>query len=79
MDRGNALWKVKVSAGTYRIVQERHGERFMEFILIWIFCGIVCSMIAKGKGRSGCAWFALGILFGPFAFVVAALPQKNKK
>ena len=46
----------------------------MEFILIWLFCGICCSMIAKGKGRSGCAWFLLGILFGPFAFIIAALP-----
>jgi hypothetical protein len=46
----------------------------MEFLAIWFLFGIVCMIIASVKERSGCGWFILGCLFGPFALVVAALP-----
>jgi len=45
------------------------------FIAIWLFCGIIAGVIANRKGRSGCGWFLLGILLGPFAFAVALLPD----
>lgn len=47
----------------------------MEIAILWLLCGIASAAIANSKGRSGCGWFLLGILFGPFGFVVAALPS----
>lgn len=47
----------------------------MEWLTVWIFCGIVAASIASGRGRSGCAWLLLGILFGPFSFAVALMPR----
>lgn len=43
-------------------------------ILIWIVCGIAAAKIASDRGASGCLWFGLGMLFGPFglAFSFAA-------
>lgn len=46
----------------------------MEYLLLWLFCAIISATIAGRKARSKFAWFCLGILFGPFAFIVAALP-----
>ncbi len=36
-------------------------------------------MIANGKGRSGLAWFLVGLLLGPFGLLVAFLPPLNAK
>lgn len=35
-------------------------------ILIWIVCGIAAAVVASNRGASGCLWFGLGVLFGPF-------------
>ncbi len=48
----------------------------MEMLILWLLFGIVCAMISTSKGRSGCGWFLLGVLIGPFAIVVAVLPSK---
>ncbi len=47
----------------------------MHLFFIWLLCGIACSVIANSKGRTGCGWFLLGMLLGPFALVVAFLPN----
>jgi hypothetical protein len=47
----------------------------MEWIILWIFCGVISSSIARSKGRSSIDWFLLGLFFGPFAFTVALLPR----
>ncbi len=49
----------------------------MAIIITWLFCAIVSASIAANKGRSGFGWFCLGLLFGPFAFIVAALPSRK--
>ena len=41
--------------------------------------GFVVAIIANNKGRSGCGWFLLGILLGPFALVIAFLPSMDRK
>jgi hypothetical protein len=43
------------------------------FIVALVF-GIVSSIIACSKGRNSLGWFLAGLLIGPFALVVAALP-----
>lgn len=53
----------------------------MEFLLIWLICGVLAGAIATSKGRSGCGWLVLGVLFGPFAILGAAImsPDKDTK
>lgn len=51
----------------------------MEFVIIWLLFGIVAAVIASYRGRSGCGWFLLGVLIGPFSLVVALLPTTEEK
>jgi hypothetical protein len=50
----------------------------MEFVIIWILFGIVSAALASSKGRSGCGFFLLGILLGPFGLIMAAIASKNQ-
>jgi hypothetical protein len=46
--------------------------RFMEIVvLVWIICGIASGVIASDRHASGCLWFGLGVLFGPFALAAS--------
>ncbi|GAB6125043.1 hypothetical protein [Humidesulfovibrio idahonensis] len=55
----------------------------MEFVIIWILCGIAAAYIASKKGKDGGMWFLLGILLGPFALIMIGLspadPQKTDR
>ena len=46
---------------------------FAVYVIALVF-GVVASIIAFGKGRNSLGWFLAGLLIGPFALVVAALP-----
>ncbi len=46
----------------------------MGILLVWAFCAFIAAAIAGNKGRSRPGWFLLGLLFGPFSWVVALLP-----
>jgi len=50
----------------------------MELFLIWLLCGVVAAVVATTKGRSGCGWFLLGVLLGPFGFILALVVPKNQ-
>ena len=43
-------------------------------ILVALIFSVVASIIANSKGRNSLGWFIAGLLIGPFALVVAALP-----
>ena len=45
---------------------------------IWLPFGVVSAVVAKNRGRSGCGWFLLGILFGPFGLILAFVVAKNQ-
>jgi len=45
----------------------------MEYIIVWVICGILAAEIAKSKGRSWTSWFVSGILFGPLSIIVILL------
>jgi len=47
----------------------------MEIVLLWLLFGVFSAMIASGKNRSTAGWFFVGILFGPFGLLVAAMPK----
>ncbi len=49
----------------------------MEIVLVWILFGIVSAVIASNKGRSGCGWFILGVLLGPFGLILALVVSKK--
>jgi hypothetical protein len=47
-------------------------------ILAWLVFGIVSAFVARKKGRSGCGWFLLGVLLGPFGLLLAfAVSSRN--
>jgi hypothetical protein len=51
----------------------------MAFLVIWLLFGIAAAMIASNKGRSGCGFFALGVLLGPFGILFALLSSSDVK
>jgi hypothetical protein len=48
-------------------------------VIFWIFCACAAAGIANGKHRSVPGWFFLGLLFGPFAWIVAAMDPLDPK
>jgi len=40
--------------------------------------GIVSAVVASNKGRSGCGWFLVGILLGPFGLILALVVSRNQ-
>lgn len=46
---------------------------FAGAVVIWILFGIISMVAAQKKGRDGCGWFLLGVLLGPFGFILALL------
>jgi len=49
----------------------------MDIVTIWILCGAVSAFVASHKGRSGCGWFLLGALLGPFGLILALVIPSN--
>ena len=47
-------------------------------IIVWLLFGITAMIIARHKGRSGCVWFLIAGLLGPFALIVAFLPSSDQ-
>jgi hypothetical protein len=47
-------------------------------IVIWLLFGLISAVVATNKGRSGCGWFTLGVLLGPFGFILALLASPNR-
>lgn len=54
----------------------------MEFVflaLVWLGCAIATVVVATGKGRNGCLWLFLAVLFGPLALLVAAAMSGDQR
>ena len=41
------------------------------FIGLWLLCGVLAAVVGGAKGRSGCAWFIVGVLAGPLGLLAA--------
>jgi hypothetical protein len=50
----------------------------MEFVVIWLLCGLVAGIIGSSKG-AGCSGFALGFLLGPFGILIAIFMKGDRK
>lgn len=48
-------------------------------IVAWIFCGIGAAFVAQSRGASGCLWFGLGVLLGPFGLAFAFAAGTDRK
>lgn len=48
-------------------------------VFCWLIIGVVCAVIAIGKGRSGFGWFILGCIFGPLALLCAAVMSRESR
>jgi ribosomal protein S27AE len=46
-------------------------------VLSWLLFGVVSAIVARKKGRSGCAWFVLGVLLGPFGLILAFAASRH--
>lgn len=50
----------------------------MEIAIIWFLFGLASGLVAEKKGRSGCGWFILGVLLGPFGFILSLVVSANE-
>ncbi len=48
----------------------------MEIVFIWLLLGFASAILANAKGRSGCAWFLMGVLLGPLGFLMIGFMPK---
>lgn len=46
-------------------------------LIVWPVCAILSAIIAWSKGRSGCGFALLAILFGPFALLAAIIVSRD--
>lgn len=46
-------------------------------VFVWPICAILSAIIAWSKGRSGCGFFLLSILFGPLALLAAIVIARD--
>lgn len=51
----------------------------MEIVIVWLLFGVASGIVASNKGRSGCGFFALGILFGPFGLLFALIASSDRR
>lgn len=51
----------------------------MEYVIIWIICGVICAVIASNKGKSGGLWFLVGVLLGPLGIILALVVSTDQK
>ena len=55
------------------------GGRTVPFLVIWLLFGVASAVIASNKGRSGCGFFTLGVLLGPFGILFALISSSDPK
>lgn len=51
----------------------------MGLLFLWLMFGVVSAVVAQNKGRNGCGWFAIGVLLGPFGFILALVASKIER
>jgi hypothetical protein len=49
-----------------------------ELLVLWLLFGVMSSVAASNKGRSGFGWFVLGILLGPIGLILVLVSSKNE-
>ena len=50
----------------------------MEYVIIWIICGVIAGIIGTRKGQRRSA-FVIGFLFGPLGIVLALVRKGDRR
>ena len=50
----------------------------MEFVIVWIICGVIAAAIGAKKGETA-SGFIIGILLGPLGIIIALLSKGNRR
>lgn len=50
----------------------------MEWVLLWLLCGLIAAAIGSSKGEAGTGFF-VGVIFGPFGILFALLSAGNRR
>ncbi len=51
----------------------------MEWIMVWVACGVFAAAVAASKGRSFIGWLFLGLFFGLFALLAVGFMPKAEE
>lgn len=49
----------------------------VEFVVLWVVCGLIAMLIAQSKGNSAVTGFILGVLLGPIGIIIAAVSSRS--
>lgn len=49
----------------------------MEYVILWLLCGVIAAAIGARKGE-GCGAFLVGCLLGPFGILFAIMSSGNR-
>lgn len=52
-------------------------ESLTPYIVVWVFCGIIAGVIGANRSLGGGGGFLLGVLFGPFGVLIAAVSGRQ--
>jgi hypothetical protein len=51
----------------------------LEYVALWLICGLVSAIVASSRGANGCGAFLVGMLLGPFGIIIAfVMPAKAR-
>jgi ribosomal protein L37AE/L43A len=51
----------------------------VEWVVIWLLFGFTAAIVGTNKGRSGCGWFAIGVILGPFGLILSLVVPKEEQ
>ena len=43
----------------------------MEYIILWLICGVAAALVGSSRGDTGVGWFLIGVVLGPFGLLLA--------
>jgi RNA polymerase subunit RPABC4/transcription elongation factor Spt4 len=49
----------------------------MEYLVIWLICGLIAGVVFQNKGQPGCTGFLIGFLLGPLGIILALVSKPN--
>lgn len=52
---------------------------FLTWLLLGLVFSFVCLYVARKRGRNPATWFIMGLLLGPFAYVLIHYTGRDKR
>ena len=70
---------IRLRRAVRRICAPLRSHSRMEWIVLWVICGVIGAAVASGKGRNVLGWFLLGFLLGPLGLILSLVVSKNQE